>query len=146
METSQREGAVTKGRWAMLLGLLTLAAVVGLTLMDDGSAPMIGIYTWGPEVNTFRSCGGAEVRWVQAPADLLSQLRGAHQSLTSEPYQGIFVAAYLRHSGYEPEGFALRYDGLVHVDSVRSISAEVPTNCLDTTWALPGRRPTYFPR
>ena len=136
---------MTKGRWAVLGGFLVLAPLVALTLIDNDPTPMLGVYTWGPEVNTFRSCGGPDVRWVQAPAGILSRLRDAHQDLTDEPYQGILIEAHLRHSGDEPDGFALDYDGLIRVDSVLSIEATVPTSCLDTTWALPGRRPTYLP-
>jgi hypothetical protein len=126
----------------ILFGVLLL----GLFACDDVPTPMLGIYTWGHEVRTFRSCGGTEVHWVQAPERVLQQLRQAHDSLTSEPYQGILVEAYLRHSADEPQGFARDYDGLIRVDSVLSVQGEIPDSCRDTTWALPGRRPTYFPR
>lgn len=137
---------MTRKQVVALGGALSVVVAVGLTVADDDPTPMLGVYTWGHEVNTFRACGGTEVRWVQAEPTLLTRLRESHEALTTEPYQGILIEAYLRHSGDEPDGFASDYDGLIRVDSVLSTGGEIPAACLDTTWALPDRRPTYLPR
>jgi hypothetical protein len=134
-------------RRRLVTAALGLAALVGLALISDrGPTPMLGVYTWGAEVNTWRSCGGTETRWVQARPRIRDQLAEAHRRLTTRPYQGILVRAYLRHSGSTPDGFALDYDGLIRIDSVLSIGHAVPASCLDSTWALPGRRSSFLPR
>jgi hypothetical protein len=51
-----------------------------------------GIYTWGPEVETFSPCGmGSKAWWVVTDESLSHQLSGAHETLTSKPYEGIYV-------------------------------------------------------
>ncbi len=107
--------------------------------------PISGVYTWGAEVNTFRPCGGDKTFWVVAPDSVLHTLRSAHDSLASEPAQGILVEVMTMHSGRKPEGFAKRYDGVLGIVEVLSVQDSVPARCLETSWALPGRRPSYFP-
>jgi hypothetical protein len=119
---------------------ITLGGLASLGC-SSGPTPMLGVYTWGAEVNTFRYCGGTTELWVAGPPPVVQELRAAHDSLTSRPYQGILVEAYLRHSGRVPDGFALDYDGLIEVAEVLRVEGDVPATCLDTTWAVPGHEP-----
>lgn len=130
---------------ARFRAFIVLAACAAMGCAEEPATPMSGVYTWSAEVNTFRPCGGDKTFWVIAPDSVLQSLRSAHDALVSGEGRGILVTAILRHSGRTPEGFAERYDGLIGVAQVLEVDSSIPPACRETTWALPGRRPTYWP-
>lgn len=120
------------------------AAILVCGGCKKGPEPLLGVYTYGPEVNSFRPCGGSDTFWVLGADSVLQALRAAHDSLSAGPGEGILVRAFTRHSGRGREGFAQRYDANLGITQVLETTAPVPEHCLETEWALPGRRPTYF--
>ncbi len=86
-------------------------------------------YTWGAEVNVLSACGSDLELWVTGSKESVAELRAAHDSLTSSPYQGIFAEVTTRDSDAASDGFAEMYDGLIEVVDVISVSAEIPERC-----------------
>ena len=120
------------------------AAMLVCSGCNKGAEPLLGVYNYGPEVNTFQPCGGSDIFWVVGADSILQSLRAAHDSLVAGPGEGILIRAFTRHSGRVREGFAERYDANLGITQVLATTALVPENCIKTEWALPGRRPTYF--
>jgi hypothetical protein len=81
-----------------------------------------GIYTWGAEVDVFSPCGTNQTYWVITSDPLRHELSGAHQQLTSKPYEGIFaeVTGFYAGPAIEEKGgaFSTQYDGLFQVTNV----------------------------
>lgn len=89
----------------------------------------LGVYTFGAEVETFRPCGDSLTYWVTTSPPMWDHLRDLHQSLTTKPYQGIYVAVQGMPTDGERDGFAADYDGLFRIDTVYRSSATIPASC-----------------
>jgi hypothetical protein len=111
---------------------------------NEGPDPLLGVYRYGAEINTFQPCGGDDVFWVVGADSIQQMLRAAHDSLVAVPGDGILVRVFTRHSGTPREGFARRYDANLRITQVLEIAASGSDDCLGADWALPGRRATYF--
>jgi hypothetical protein len=94
---------------------------------EDPSAT--GCYTFGHEVNTFRPFPGDSTFWVLGATPVLQQLRSAHDSLTSKPYEAVWVRVLAKRSTEEPDGFAEQYDGLIEIQRVLEIRRATVAEC-----------------
>ncbi len=110
-------------------GFVAIGLVLGALACDRSPPPVSGVYTWGHEVETFQPCGDAAVFWVEASESVLQELRTAHDSLTSEPYQGVFLQAHVTRAADATDGFAEQYDGVVRVTEVMEIEPVIPQGC-----------------
>ena len=90
-----------------------------------------GVYTWGAEVDTFSPCGTGKDWWVRTDEALSHQLSSAHENLTSEPYEGIYVRVTGFYDGPSSEdtGFAAQYEGFFRITRVLSISKQSASDC-----------------
>jgi len=107
-----------------------LALTIGLLIAGCEQAPVLsGRYHYGGEVDIVCPCAATECYWVRAEPDVAEQLHEYAQRQARTPYQAMF----LRWHGHlldEPGvGFAANYDGLMRVDEVLTLSAEIPADC-----------------
>ena len=58
-----------------------------------------GIYTWGPEVETFAPCGAGKTYWVRTDAELRRLLSAAHEAGRTAADEGIYVRVSGFYSG-----------------------------------------------
>src|SRR5262249_43373084 len=103
------------------------------------SQPQIydGIYTWGPEVETFSPCGTGEKQWwVLTSEDLWIKLRDAHQDLAGDTYEGIFVEVMGYYAGPATEErggpFSIQYEGLFQITKVLFTRKRSTSDCSAT--------------
>lgn len=101
-----------------------------------------GRYVFGHEVHTFQPCGRRTTYWVVGGDSTTAALRAAHDSLTSRPYEPIYVRIRGAVVPGRGDGFALDYDGLFRIDTVLARAAPVPTACraVDASDTPGGRR------
>ena len=88
-----------------------------------------GSYAWGAEVNSFKPCGSDSVFWVLAPPDLLTRLRTAHDSLTTRPYERIYIRVKGHKSSQKTDGFAQETSGYFQITGILEIRRLVPGEC-----------------
>ena len=83
----------------------------------QGSA-VEGSSVWGDEVNEFRPCGSDSVFWVLARPALIARLRLAHDSMTTQPFEKIFVRVKGQRSSKPTDGFAAQTNGYFEVTGI----------------------------
>jgi hypothetical protein len=88
-----------------------------------------GSYVWGAEVNSFKPCGSDSVFWVLAPPDLLMRLRTAHDSLTTRPYERIYIRVKGHRSSEKTDGFAGETSGYFQITDILEIRRLIPGEC-----------------
>ncbi len=116
---------------------LSVVAVLASTCAapESASSPAArlveGRFVWGAEVETFRPCGDSLTYWVVASDSMRLHLRSTHGSLTSRPYQAIFLRVHGERTDGERGEFAREYDGLFRIDSVLTADVSVPATCED---------------
>jgi hypothetical protein len=94
---------------------------------DDGST--VGCYIFGHEVNTFSPSPSDSTFWVVGEEDVLQQLRTVHDSLTSRPYEAVWLRVISQRSKEESDGFALSYHGLMEIQRVLEIRRATAAEC-----------------
>ena len=87
------------------------------------------MYVYGHEVESFHPCGDTTTFWFIAPTRQSSWLHAQHDSLTTKPYQPIYIEAFGRAAEKATEGFAADYTALWRSDSVVRIRAAQATDC-----------------
>jgi len=100
---------------SLLLGVGARPGMVGQDRLLTGS------YIWGDEVNEFQPCGSDSVFWVLASPQLLKRLRSAHDSLTTKPYEKVFVRVRGHRSSQPTDGFAEETNGYFEIVEIREI-------------------------
>ena len=97
-----------------LAGIIAALAVVSCTnSTSDSNAPVaeegrfVGYLVWGHEVRSFSNCDGDREGW--AINDTGDELKEIYESLTSEPYQEIFVEVRGNWQQAPAEGFGSDY-------------------------------------
>lgn len=120
------EGRINQMRSTFLAVILMAIPVV--TTAGDCDQVWRGIYVFGAEVESFRPCGSESVYWADY-AWAGSSVREFHAKHTTEPYQGIYVEFRGHLLDEEMDGFAVEYDGLIHISEVSTLSARIPSVC-----------------
>jgi hypothetical protein len=110
-------------------GVALIVFVTGCRADDDTGPVMAGCYSFGHEVNVFKPAGVDSLFWVTGPAGILAQLRHVHDSLTSEPYEKVWVRVAANRSSREPDGFARDYDGLIEVSRILEVRRPADGEC-----------------
>ena len=101
------------------------ASVAAVTLVK-------GIYTWGPEVETFSPCNTNKTYWLEGSETMLAPLQEMalkKADAGNEAYQPIYVELQAAQAGKATDGFAADYDGLMQLHQVVHSSSKVPTAC-----------------
>ncbi len=121
---------------------LTPLVIPGLILGGCSTQQRVfdGVYTWGAEVETFSPRGSGEKQWwVLTGMDMRQQLSVAHQRLTTEPYEGIYVkvSGYYAGPATEEKGgpFSLQYEGLFEITKVWLTRKRSTSDCRATAGA-----------
>jgi copper homeostasis protein (lipoprotein) len=113
-------------RTTLLACLVACSACGRQAVADEASA---GCYTFGHEVNALKPEGSDSVFWVVGSQDILRRLRTAHDSLTSQPYEPVWVRVVARPSTQAADGFALDYSGLIEIQRVIEIRKALAGEC-----------------
>jgi hypothetical protein len=80
-------------------------------------------------VNSFRPCGSDSVFWVLGKPDIITRLSTMHESLTSKPYERVYVRV-TGHRSLEPtDGFADETKGYFVVTSILEIRQSQHGEC-----------------
>jgi hypothetical protein len=96
-----------------------------------------GVYTWGAEVEVFTPRGSQKGYWVLTTEPLWLRLSMAHQELTTQPYEGIFVQVLGYYDGPATEerggAFAEQYEGLFQIVELREARKTSASDCTTTS-------------
>ena len=111
---------------SLALPALLVSSSPGVAQTDSSR---VGEYVWGVEVNTFRPCGSDSVFWVLATPELIGELRTAHRTLTTKPYQAIYVRVRGASSPEKPDGFAEQYNGYFRITELLEARRERAGEC-----------------
>lgn len=96
-----------------------------------------GIYTWGSEVETLSPCNSNKTYWLEGDEELLAPLQDLairQADAANEAYQPIYVEVLVSDAGRATDGFAVDYDGLMQLQAVQTVSAQVPADCKLLDW------------
>ena len=88
----------------------------------------IGKYTWGLEVESFTPCNSDISYWVSynwAGSDM----HKFYKENNKEPYQSLYIEFRGHLLNEKVDGFAVDYDGLIHISEVKQYSFELPKSC-----------------
>ena len=91
-----------------------------------------GIYTWGPEVETFSPCHTDKTYWLEGSEAALAPLQALavkKADAANEAYQPIYVELHASPADKPTDGFAVYYDGMLHLHGVVASSADIPGSC-----------------
>lgn len=100
-----------------------------LVCLPASAAVWQGLYRAGAEVNSFQPCPGNLVYWLDGNSDLALSLREYALKHTVRPYQPIYVELVGELSGKQRTGSAAGYDDVLQLQSVESISLQLPEPC-----------------
>lgn len=88
-----------------------------------------GLYSFGPEVKSFRACGDSTEYWV---ADSSAQLELQYSQLNFEkPYEPVYIIVEGTKKASDKEGLGSDFDSTLVVRRVIKITKEIPEDsCL----------------
>ena len=110
-----------------LLPALLVTAIAGCTHPRKKQAPVVykGLYSFGPEVKSFKECGTDTEFWA---TDSSSTLELKYSQLNFEkPYEPVYVEV----EGYKikatkADGLDTQYDSILVVKKLNKITKEIP--------------------
>lgn len=111
---------------------MLLSALLGLSFIASGAENeklYKGIFTWGPEVHSFKSCTDNIDYWLNVNPEVL-KLKRFYQANQEKPYQGLYVEFRGHLLNEKLDGFALDYSGLINISVVKNYSFEIPRECI----------------
>ena len=123
--TPQAEPASTTAQASASAASSPEATAAAVTLVK-------GIYTWGPEVETFSPCNTNKTYWLEGSDAMLAPLQEMalkKADAGNEAYQPIYVELQAAQAGKATDGFAADYDGLMQLHQVVHSSSKVPATC-----------------
>ncbi|VAW80495.1 hypothetical protein MNBD_GAMMA12-3948 [hydrothermal vent metagenome] len=88
-----------------------------------------GMYVWGHEVNTFRSCGSKTEYWISAADSVLAPLVKYYEGNTTKSYQAIYVVFRGYKMNKATDGFAADYPGVIKILEVKMRRLKAPGKC-----------------
>ncbi len=112
------------------ISLMMLMTVVLSACARSASPELSGVIVYGHEIRTIRLCGDSQTFWLHATEEEQRKLVSKSRSLTSYPYQELYLEFYGSMLN-EPSGeFAKAYAGSIKVEQVRNISVVIPNSCI----------------
>ncbi len=119
-------------RRAVPLSLLWLATglsfAAGCASTEQGSI-VEGFYTFGAEVEVLQPCLSEQVYWLYGEGEKRRRLRAAHASLTTTPYQKVYVRVRARPGEKATQGFPADYDGTMVLEEILEVRAPGLGDC-----------------
>jgi copper homeostasis protein (lipoprotein) len=110
----------------LILGVAIIAACYscGNKKKTDGKVVYKGLYSFGPEVRSFKNCDDTHEYWV---ADSSAQLELQYSQLNFEkPYEPVYIEVEGRKIRSGSEGMGSEYDSTLVVQKVLKITREIP--------------------
>jgi hypothetical protein len=87
-----------------------------------------GVYQWGPEVHSFKSCNSKETYW--ASFDWAGNtMHDFYKKNATKPYQPMYIEFRGQILNEVVEGFAMDYSGLIRISEVKNYTFELPNQC-----------------
>lgn len=91
---------------------------------DSGVRFYKGLYSFGPEVKSFRGCGDTTEYWV---ADSSAQLELQYSQLNFEkPYEPVYIEVEGEKKASDKEGLGSEFDSTLVVTKLIKITREIP--------------------
>ena len=120
--------------YLIALFVLVLMTACSSTAENQSQAnvkgPVIfGHYTYGHEVNSFRACGTKQVFWVKGSNETLELMAKKYNALATKPYDDVFVEIMGDFDSNASYGFAMDYDGQIHVMKLVNMKHKYATDC-----------------
>ena len=109
--------------------LALMVSVFQLSACAKPAPELSGIVVYGHEVRTIRLCGDSQVFWLHATQEEQQKLLAQSRSLTSYPYQELYLEFTGSMMDEAPGEFAKEYVGAVKVESIKTLSVEIPDSC-----------------
>lgn len=88
-------------------------------------------YYWGAEVNVVCPCALEACYWVKATTETMTPLQHFVQRQARRPYQPVHLIFRGHLLDEAAVGFGANYDGLMQLDTVLSVSADLPDHCAE---------------
>jgi copper homeostasis protein (lipoprotein) len=109
-------------------GLVMLVAVLCACNRDGNKAGSLhvfkGLYSYGPEVKSFKNCDDTHEYWV---TDSSAQLELQYSQMNFEkPYEPVYVEVEATKIQSGSEGMGSEYDSTLVVKKVLKITKEIP--------------------
>jgi hypothetical protein len=96
---------------------------------DVRDQTLIGHYIYGHEVNSFQPCDNKEVFWVKGSSELLELMARKYSVYAAHPYNEVFVEITGNFESKATDGFAMDYDGQIHVTKVILMKKKSDIDC-----------------
>ena len=88
-----------------------------------------GFYIYGHEVNSFSPCHNTKAYWITGKDTTLRRLKNKYKTLTTDPYQNVYLSFRGHVTDELPEGFARDYDGQIIVHEVTAMEDSTKAGC-----------------
>lgn len=88
-----------------------------------------GIYTWGPEVHSFKPCGSNTGYWVSFDWAGIA-MQSYYKANKTKPYQAMYIEFRGHLLNEKVDGFASDYAGLMRISEVHRYSFIIPSECI----------------
>ncbi len=114
------------GKVKYLLFLLVIAAVSCNNGANEKTKPVVyrGVYSFGPEVKSFKDCDNGREFWV---TDSSKELALKYSQLNFEkPYEPVYVEVEGTKLHSDKEGLGSEYDSTLVVKKLVKITKEIP--------------------
>ena len=112
---------------------LPAAVASGASTASATSATTLkGVYTFGPEVETFAPCNSDKTYWLVTDGDLLDPLQDLAMQkgdASNDAYPSIYLEGDFVPGQPATDGFAVDYDGVYNLSAVRQSSKDIPSTC-----------------
>ena len=115
-----------------MIRFFRLALMVALFQLSTCAKPapeLSGIIIYGHEVRTIQLCGDSQVFWLHVTQEEQQKLLAQSRSLTSSPYQELYLEFTGSLMDEAPGEFAKEYAGAVKVESIKTLSVVIPDSC-----------------
>ncbi|MBS7565844.1 hypothetical protein KHS38_15660 [Mucilaginibacter sp. Bleaf8] len=113
-------------RYIYILGLVVLASCsCNSNSQKDGDVQVYkGLYSFGPEVKSFKNCDDTHEYWV---TDSSAQLELQYSQMNFEkPYEPVYIEVEGKKVRSGSEGMGSEYDSTLVVKKVIKITREIP--------------------
>ncbi len=102
---------------------------VTAAVTDTASGRFNGRYSWGPGEAFFRPCGGTSVYWVEAEADVFSDLDARYRQVANLQYDDVFAVVQAERLPPAQDGPGQFYDGVLMIQSVSVMESLDSESC-----------------
>jgi len=112
--------------YLLLIAIFCLAACKG-NIGNDKPVVYKGVYSFGPELKSFKDCDNSHEFWV---TDSSKQLELQYSQLNFEkPYEPVYVEVEGVKVRSGKEGMGSEYDSTLVVKKLIKITKEIPQEC-----------------